>query len=146
MLRAHLCQDKARKKTQQGTLGSSSTFWCFNHLSMYKLGFPGGASGKEPACRCGRHKRREFDPWAGKIPWSRKWQPTQYSCLGNPMDRGDWSPRGRKCVGHDLATKERKQCERLRRRSQIPCSSYFGRWGHYSGGKSVRGGCQVGGN
>ena len=24
----------------------------------------------------------------GEIPWRRKWQPLQYSCLGNPMDRG----------------------------------------------------------
>ena len=23
--------------------------------------------------QCGRHR---FDPWAGKIPWRRKWQPT----------------------------------------------------------------------
>ena len=23
-----------------------------------------------------RHKRCEFDPWVGKIPWSRTWQPT----------------------------------------------------------------------
>ena len=22
-------------------------------------------------------KRRGFDPWVGKIPWSRKWQPTR---------------------------------------------------------------------
>ena len=33
----------------------------------------------------------------GKIPWSKKWQPTegkgnplQYSCLENPTDRGAW--------------------------------------------------------
>ena len=47
--------------------------------------------GKEAACQCryirdsgsirglGRHKRHgrlRFDPWVGKIPWSRKWQPT----------------------------------------------------------------------
>ena len=31
-------------------------------------GFPGGASGKEPTCQCGRHKRQGFDPWVGKIP------------------------------------------------------------------------------
>ena len=37
---------------------------------------PGGASGKEPACQCRRHKRCRFDPWVGKIPWKRKWQPT----------------------------------------------------------------------
>ena len=25
-----------------------------------------------------------------KIPWRRKWQPNQYSCLENPMDRRAW--------------------------------------------------------
>ena len=32
------------------------------------MGFPGGASGKEPVCQCRRHKRLGFDPWVGKIP------------------------------------------------------------------------------
>ena len=41
-----------------------------------KLDFPGGISGKEPACRCMRHKRCGFDPWVRKIPWRRAWQPT----------------------------------------------------------------------
>ena len=36
-------------------------------------GFPGGASGKEPTCQCRRHG---FDPWVGRIPWRRAWQPT----------------------------------------------------------------------
>ena len=36
----------------------------------------GGDSGKEPACQFRRHKRHRLDPWVGKIPWSRKWQPT----------------------------------------------------------------------
>ena len=36
----------------------------------------GGVSGREPACQCRRHKRRRFDPWVRKIPWSRKRQPT----------------------------------------------------------------------
>ena len=27
-------------------------------------------------CQCRRHKGCKFDPWIGKIPWSRKWQPT----------------------------------------------------------------------
>ena len=26
------------------------------------MGFPGGASGREPACQCMRHKRRRFNP------------------------------------------------------------------------------------
>ena len=39
------------------------------------LGFPGGASGKESACQCRRHKRCGFNPWVGKIPCRRAWQP-----------------------------------------------------------------------
>ena len=31
-------------------------------------GFPGGASGKEPACQGRRCRRLGFDPWLGKIP------------------------------------------------------------------------------
>ena len=40
------------------------------------MGFPGGSSGKEPTCQCWRHKRSGFDPWVGKVPWRRAWQPT----------------------------------------------------------------------
>ena len=41
-------------------------------------GFPGSASGNEPACQCRRHKRCRFNPWVRKIPWRRAWQ---YSCI-----------------------------------------------------------------
>ena len=34
---------------------------------FYNTGFPGGSDGKESACN---------DPWVGKIPWRRAWQPT----------------------------------------------------------------------
>ena len=37
-----------------------------------------------------RHRRLEFDPWVGKIPWRRKWQPTPVLLPGNPMDREAW--------------------------------------------------------
>ena len=43
-------------------------------LSVYhtlKLGFFGSPYGKESACR-----RPGFNPWVGKIPWRRDWQPT----------------------------------------------------------------------
>ena len=43
--------------------------WCTTLL------LPRRRSGKESACQCQRHKRCRFDPWVGKIPWSRKWQP-----------------------------------------------------------------------
>ena len=35
-----------------------------------------GASGKEPACLCRRHKRLLLDVRVRKIPWGRAWQPT----------------------------------------------------------------------
>ena len=45
--------------------------------------FPGGASGKEPACQCRRHKRPGFDPWVKKIPWRGEWQPTSVFLPGD---------------------------------------------------------------
>ena len=30
------------------------------------------------------------DPWVGKIPWRREWQPPPVFSPGNPMDRGAW--------------------------------------------------------
>ena len=38
------------------------------------MGFPGGPSGKEPACQCRRHKRCVFDSWVWKIPCRKAWQ------------------------------------------------------------------------
>ena len=35
---------------------------------------------KESTCQC---RRRGFSPWAGKIPWRRKWQPTPVFLPGN---------------------------------------------------------------
>ena len=32
----------------------------------------------------------QFDPRVGKIPWSRKWQPTPVFLPGRFMDRGAW--------------------------------------------------------
>ena len=42
---------------------------------------------KNHTCQCRIHG---FDPWVGKTPWRRKWQPSQYSCLGNAVNRGAW--------------------------------------------------------
>ena len=39
---------------------------------------------------CLQCRRPGFNPWIRKTPWRRKWQPLQYSCLENPMDRGAW--------------------------------------------------------
>ena len=44
--------------------------------TRFRWAFPGGPSGKEPACQCRRCKRCRFDPWVRKTPWRRAWQPT----------------------------------------------------------------------
>ena len=40
------------------------------------LGFPGGASGKEPICHSRGPKRCRLDPWVKKMSWRRAWQVT----------------------------------------------------------------------
>ena len=52
--------------------------------------FPGGPSGKEPACQCRRRKRHGFYAWVAKIPGGGHGNPLQYSCLESPMDRRGW--------------------------------------------------------
>ena len=58
--------------------------------AVLTVDFPGGVSNKEPACQCRRLKRWGFDPWVGKMPWRRAWQPTPVILPGNPKDRGNW--------------------------------------------------------
>ena len=50
-----------------------------------KHGFPGGTSGKEPACQCRKCKRCRFDPWLRKIPWKGAWQPTPIFLPGESL-------------------------------------------------------------
>ena len=45
---------------------------------------------KTLVCQCRRFKRCGFNPWVGKIPEIGNGNAFQYSCLGNPMDRGAW--------------------------------------------------------
>ena len=48
-------------------------------------------------------------PGQGRSPGGGMGNPLQYSCLGNPMDRGAWRAtvhRVAKRVGHDLVTKQ----------------------------------------
>ena len=48
----------------------------FSFILTVSWGFLGGSSGEEPTCQRRGHKRYGFDPWVGKIPWRRAWQPT----------------------------------------------------------------------
>ena len=77
------------------------------HLSNTCIvGFPGGASSKESACRCKRCKRHRINPWVGKIPWRRRWQPTAVFLPGKPHGQeepggyGPWGCKGSKTTEH----------------------------------------------
>ena len=67
-----------------------SCTYFIKHFPKYLMGFPGGASGKEPACQCRRCKRHEFDPESESSPREGNGNLLQYSCLENSMDGGAW--------------------------------------------------------
>ena len=68
------------------------------------LVIPRWCSGKESACQCIRYKRRRLNPWVGKIPWNRKWQPAPVFLPGKSHGQRNlagYSPWGHKRVGYD---------------------------------------------
>ena len=68
-------------------------------------GFPGGSVIKNPPANTG------FNPWVGKIPWRRKWQPTLVFLHGKSHGQRSlvgYSPWGCKRVEHDLVTKQQQ--------------------------------------
>ena len=70
----------------------SKNFWAISPLSPL-CGLPGGT------CQCRRCKRHRFNPWVGKIPWRRKWQPTPVFLPGKSHGQRSlvgYSPWGRK--------------------------------------------------
>ena len=72
--------------------------------------------GKESTCRCRRCKRWRFQPWVGKIPWRRKWQPTPVFMPGkshgerDPTETGRLQPMESQRVGYDWAQQWKAHC------------------------------------
>ena len=58
-------------------------------INAFYLGVPRQLSGKESICQAGDPG---LIPESGTSPRERNVSPLQYSCLGNPMDRGAWWP------------------------------------------------------
>ena len=69
----------------------------FYILLTFPLGFPGGASGKEPACQCRRRKRRSLIPESERSPGGGP------LAMGNCIDRGagELQSVGSQGVRHD---------------------------------------------
>ena len=73
----------------------NTTFWKHRGL-LRSLDFPGGSDSKSI---CLQGERPRFDPWVGKIPWRRKWQPTPVFLPGKSHGQrslAGCSPWGRK--------------------------------------------------
>ena len=51
------------------------------------MGFSGGSDGEESACNA---RDPSLISGLGRSPGVGNGNPLQYSCLGNPMDRGAW--------------------------------------------------------
>ena len=66
------------------------------HKHKHRMELLWWLSDKESTCQCKRHR---FNPWIGKIPWRRKWQPTPLLLLGKSHGQRSlvgYSPWGRK--------------------------------------------------
>ena len=63
----------------------SQTGWEKNNNN--KICFPGGLDSKESVCSAGD---AGLIPGSGRSPGEENGKSLQYSCLGDPMDRGAW--------------------------------------------------------
>ena len=82
--------------------------------------FPGGTRGKEATCQCNRHRRHGFNPWAGKIPWRRKWRPTLVFLPGKSHEqRSLGSQKSQKWLSDWTATQNNNLIFRLDIAKQI---------------------------
>ena len=77
------------------------------------MGFPGGASSKEYACQYRRCKSLRFNPWVGKIPWSRKWLLVSALVFVPRKSRGQRSLAGHSPWGHKESAKTEHTRTRL---------------------------------
>ena len=84
----------------------SGKLWKPEGMHFY-LGLPGGTSGKESSCNAedtGDTGDVDLIPGSGRSPGEGNGNPSQYSCLENPMDRGAWwalQSMGLQRVGHN---------------------------------------------
>ena len=88
-----------------GTIGMRSGKLQFKKFLLF-LFFSGGSVVKNMLTEAGD---AGSVPGSGRSPGKGNGNPLQYSCLGNPTDRGAWQAtvhEGHKRVRHDLATKQ----------------------------------------
>ena len=79
---------------------TNSRTWLSNWTTTTNsnMGFPGDQCGKESSCNV---RDASLVPGSRRSPGEGNGNPLQYSCLGNPMDRGAWQ-----ATVHGVAKKE----------------------------------------
>ena len=91
------------------TVAYNNSWYFIGQVSLLE-GFPGGSEIKHlPAVQETIYNAGDADstPGLGRFPREGNGNPLQYSCLGNPMDRGAWQAavHGITRVRHNLVTK-----------------------------------------
>ena len=79
-----------------------------------EVGFPDGAVVKNLPANA--EDARGFEPWVGKIPWRRKWQPTLVLAWKIPWteEPGGLQSMGSQRVGHDWACTCTHKCMKVK--------------------------------
>ena len=91
---------------------------------MHSFHLACGVSGRESTCLCQRHSIHGFDPWIGKIPWRRAWQPIPIFLPGD--SHGQRSLGGCSLVGHkELDTTEATQHAGMHANNSKLSDSYY---------------------
>ena len=72
--------------------------WHFHMVYFQQMNFSGGSAVKNPPASAGD---AGSIPGPGRSPGKGNGNPLQYSCLGNPMDRGAWQ-----AIVHGIAKSE----------------------------------------
>ena len=76
----HISQDWLKNKFKNLKLPFKFPFMCNLMMYIHIQGFPDGSNGRV----CLQCRRPGFNPWVGKMPWRRKWQPTPVFLPGGP--------------------------------------------------------------
>ena len=76
------------------TVVATKAYYCHQVIYIiymgFTLGFPGGSMVEKPPANAGDAGEVSLIPGSGRSPGGGNGNPLQYSCLGNPMDRGAW--------------------------------------------------------
>ena len=101
-----------------------STLW-YTHAEQW--GLPGGSVVKNPPANTGDIGDAGSIPGLERYPEGGNGNLFQYSCLGNPVDRGAWwaTVHGVAKVRHDLAAQHHAEQKKKKKRMNIDTHTHI---------------------